>query len=243
MNFSNITTPILYQSAAFLAQEAGKALLSRFDLMKLDPHRVLDLGCGVGGEVLALSHRFSQAQVLGVDLSHEFLCEGQRPFSFVQADASILPFRSDSVDIIYSNMLLPWCANPLAFLREWRRVLRPDGLVIFSCLGPGSFREMTSGEFLPNLVDMHDVGDALLKEGMIDPVLEVEDITLNYRSEEQMQQELEHSGMLKANTLLPGGARQVTFEIIYAHAWCPAAKGFKADDKGEVRIPLAQLRK
>lgn len=242
MNFSNITTPVNYQSAAFLAREAAKALLSRFGLMKLKPQRVVDMGCGVGEDVTALLQCFPKAQIIGVDLSIEFLCFGRKSSSFIQADASILPFSSDSVDIVFSNMLLPWCASPLNFLREWRRILRPNGLIIFSCLGPSTFKEMASGEFLPSLVDMHNVGDALLAVGFVDPVLEVEDITLDYRSEEQMQQELEYSGMLKPHTLRDH-VKQVTFEIVYAHAWCPAAKGFKADSKGEVRVPLSQLKK
>lgn len=211
--------------------------------MKLNPDWVVDMGCGMGEETVALTHRFSHAQVLGIDLSHEFLRAGKKSINLVQADASVLPFRSHSIDIIFSNMLLPWCINPLVFLREWRRVLRPHGLVIFSCLGPNTFKEMESGEFLPNLVDMHHVGDALIAEGLVDPVLEVENITLRYRSEDQMQQELEYSGMLKVNTMLPGHVKEVTFEIVYAHAWCPALKAFKADSKGEVRIPLSQLRK
>jgi malonyl-CoA O-methyltransferase len=255
MDFSNITTPKAYLEASFLAREAAKELFNRLDLMKLQPKRILDVGCGLGMDTSRFAERYPEAQVYGLDLAEVFLQYGKKQVQaagtqvdWIVADSHSLPLRSHSVDLIFANLLLPWVEQPAVLLREWRRILRPQGLVLFSCLGPDTFQECTvEAKFLPGLVDMHNVGDALLREGFVDPVLEVENLTLAYRSEEQLQCELTQSGMQKEETSLGFPAQEavfpVTFELVYGHAFCPATKGFKPDDQGVVKIPLSQLKK
>ena len=84
------------------------------------------------------------------------------------ADAEKLPLRNQTVDLIFANFLLPWHNDFTVLLREWKRVLRPDGLLMLTALGPDTLREWR-GTFaeahLPLLVDMHDIGDVLLQEG------------------------------------------------------------------------------
>ncbi|HVY53193.1 MAG TPA: class I SAM-dependent methyltransferase, partial [Gammaproteobacteria bacterium] len=94
MNFSNITTPGNYSNGAFLAQEAGRGLLSRLDLMKLNPRHILDMGCGAGLDIISLKEKFPQSLVSGIDLAREFLQAGKKYGAMIQADASILPLRS-----------------------------------------------------------------------------------------------------------------------------------------------------
>ena len=227
-------------------------MLTRLEMMKIEPQWVLDVGCGAGVDALALRQRFPQAQICCLDLAQSFLGFGkqQQPAEqrWVLGDSHTLPLRSHSVDLIFANLLLPWVDQPAQLLREWRRVLRPEGLVLFSCLGPDTFKEWPDAEktgFLPGLVDMHNVGDALVEQGFVDPVLEVENLTLRYRSIEQCLRELEQSGMRAAAAPIPDWVGSegypVTFEIVYGHAWCPATKGFKADEQGIVKIPLSDL--
>lgn len=222
-------------------------MLDRLQWVSLQPKQVLDLGCGLGADLPALQARFPAAQVYGIDWAEDFLTAGKREqpkADLIVADAAILPLVSHSVDLIFANLLIPWCPHPKILLREWRRVLRPHGLLFFSCLGPDTFKEWQGVEnlnFLPSLVDMHRVGDALVEEGFIDPVLEVEEFAFTYTSQEKLQQEMQKSGLI-ASAIPPTAPLAATFEIVYAHAWCPATKGFKANEQGEVRIPISQLR-
>lgn len=228
-------------------------MLNRLHGIILQPKQILDVGCGIGTDLLTLSQRFPAAQVYGLDLAEDFLIYGKRQqastifsekINFIVADAISLPFSSHSVDLIFANLLIPWCAHPKQLLREWRRVLRPHGLLFFSCLGPDTFKEWQGLEglyFLPSLVDMHIVGDALVEEGFVDPVLEVDQLHFTYRCPEKLEKEMRRSGLL-AKMMLSYPPMTTTFEVIYAHAWCPATKGFKANAQGEVSVPISQLR-
>lgn len=231
----------------------AQGLFQRLEWMKLSPRRILEAGCGVGADLAALTRRYPEAQVLGIDLAQSFLQSGRevgQSAALVCADTLSLPLAKQSVDFIYANLLLPWCPNIVPVLKEWRRILRPQGLLLFSCLGPDSFKEWRDSKgaaFLPGLIDMHEIGDLLLATGFADPVLEVEDITLTYRSQKQLQDELEKSGMQQSGHPLndlsfPDNIYPVTFEVIYAHAWCPAETGFAADKQGTVKIPVSQLK-
>jgi len=251
-----MTTPLDYAETAVLARAAAQELLGRLELIKLQPQYILDLGCGIGLEVQDLALRYPQAKICGLDLAQDFLQYGKNQTQeervyWLGGDSRILPLRSNSVDLIFANMLLPWVQNVPVMLREWRRVLRPQGLVIFSSLGPDSFVECQDKNqtgFLPELVDMHNIGDAFVTAGFVDPVLEVEHFTLTYRDQAQLQAELEKSGMwIKTEhpQLEPNreGLYPLSFEVVYGHAWCPGAKTFKPDDHGIVSIPISQLRK
>lgn len=250
MDFSNIATPEEYSEAAFLARVVAEEMLTRLQVVKLSAQWILDLGCGVGADLPGLTQRFPEAEIIGMDCSELYLDYGKRQAHhqghWIAADAGSLPLASHSVDLIFANLLLPWSSDPLALLKEWRRVLRPGGLLFFSCLGPDTFKQ-TQTEFLPGLVDMHEVGDALLEQGYVDPVLEVEDLTLTYPTLKRLQSELEKSGMLKKGLKVNDittvdGVFPISYEVIYGHAWCPVVKAFKSDKEGVVKVPISHLK-
>lgn len=161
--------PKLLQDSVFLRREVAQRMHEKLDLMKIEPKRVLDAGCGEGMDLQALSERFLQAQsILGVDASWHMLNESGfansdaagglknllgRFFSSKQAshtrpllvcgDFANLALQNACIDVLWSNLAIQWHPQPDLVLKEWFRILARNGIVIFSSFGPDTFVELT----------------------------------------------------------------------------------------------------
>lgn len=230
-------------------------MLSRLDWMMLQPKVMVDLGCGTGELSALLQKRYPDAILLAVDSSFSMLSYAKNKNKIQGAfvgDGFQLPLANDSVDLIFANFLLPWQKNYSPILQEWHRVLRPEGLLLCSLLGPDTLQEcrhLLKDEHLPSLVDLHNIGDLLLHQ-FADPVLDVTHYTLCYRETNRLLKELEASGMwfpdekTKQQQLnLPISAKrwEITFEVIYAHAF-KKADLTAPKNKTEFKIPLSSLK-
>lgn len=164
-----------------------------------------------------MKRMFRQAQVIGVDLAPSMLARLRRrsgllrPLRGVCGDIAALPFAAASVDLLFANLVHHWSPNPAAVLDEYRRVLRPDGMLLFATLGPGTFRELREAwsivdpqVLLPHFPDLLEVGDALVAAGFREPVMDMEQITLRYPSLEALAEELEATA---TDLLIPGWER------------------------------------
>ncbi len=251
-------SPSVYVESSVLAREIGDEMMARLDWMTIQPDVILDVGCGAGEMAAQLQTRYKKAHVLALD--NEFamvqFAKQQHHQSCFCADAARLPLPDRTVDLIFANLLLPWYPNIPVLLREWRRVLRPQGLLMLTTLGLDTLREIKmilDADQWPQLVDMHDIGDLLLQEKFEGPVLDVNHYTLNYHSKEKLLNELDGSGMAarsvmipRMNDILPSeeGTWPVTYEVIFAHAFMPEeSEEISASSDGMVRIPLTHLRR
>ena len=175
-----------YDHHAALEQEVGRRLLDRVTFQREEPAVIVDVGCGTGMGAAALKRTFRQAQVVALDLSAGMLAIAAgrsrltRPIRPLQADATALPLRRHSVDLVVSNLALPWISNPGRFLGHVLRVLKPGGLLLFSTYGPESLEELhqavtrsEAGCVVPGFVDILEVGDALFhtRYACVDPLL------------------------------------------------------------------------
>ena len=249
--------PENYAQSAALADHVGEQMLGRLDWVTLNPDVIVDMGCGVGYCAQQLKEKYPQARVFAVDTAYPMLkyaSQQAENIGWTCADVFTLPLADHSVDLIFANLVLPWCDDVEKIFREWRRVLRPEGLLMFTSLGPDTlkaWRELLADKTLPHLVDMHIYGDALTKTRFADPVLDVDYFTLSYREAGKLFFELQTTGMI-----LPGDYPdviahmqnapewQAAYEVIFGHAWGPAVSvDHVADEFGEVRIPLAHLRR
>lgn len=209
----------------FLRREVANRMHERLSLVRLAPSRVLDAGCGTGADLPALQKHYPQSRVIGVDGAHAMLLAaevGQHaalssmnrllsqwlPKQVTAArglqaglacsDFARLPFGPGSFDLVWSNLALHWHPQPDRVFAEWRRALRVDGLVMFSCFGPDTFKQLRtafgdSGATLGDaprrvlpFVDMHDFGDMLIQAGFSTPVMDMETITVTYESVERL---------------------------------------------------------
>lgn len=94
---------------------------------------LLDVGCGPGTITADLAALVAPGLVVGVDAAEAVLDEarahGVTNARFEVADAYALPFADDSFDVVHAHQLLQHLTDPVAALREMRRVARPGGLV------------------------------------------------------------------------------------------------------------------
>jgi malonyl-CoA O-methyltransferase len=243
-----------YDAAAVLQGEVRDVLLERLTLTDLEPRIILDAGAGTGLASQALKRRYPKARVLAVDSAHRMLraaaARGSwlRPLARVCADAARLPLKDASVDLVFSNFMLPW-GDPDRVLTEFRRVLAPRGLLTFTTLGPDTLRELrdawASADSSPRVhafIDMHDLGDALVRSGFAEPVLDVERYTLEYADVSRLAADLKAVGEVNAlagrRKGLTGprtfaamraayeahrrdGRLPATYEVVFGQAWGP----------------------
>ena len=251
--FENIS-PADHDLAAVLIREAGDQLLARLEVVALQPQRVIDVGCGAGYCARLLQKRYPEAEIWGVDDSLSMLAYAKElsppSIQWLCTSFDTLPAEDQSVDLVVGNLILPWCMDLKKAVQEWRRVLRPEGLLIFSTYGPDTLRELHAQSIqLPPFIDMHDLGDLLVQANFAGPVLDVEHFTLTYREQQRLQDELRMTSFIENQTILQPmeknsmGVIPLTYEVIYGHAWKPeASKNVLAED-GVVKFPLANLRR
>ncbi len=247
-----------YDEAAVLQREVGERLAGRLDWIRIEPKTVLDLGAGTGHLCGLLLERYRRADVVAVDFSASMLDRARRRGRWrrrpraVCADAVALPFADQTFDLLVSNLMLQWCLPLELYLVEMRRVMAPNGLLMFSSFGPdtlkelrAAWREVDDRPHVHEFADMHDVGDALLATGFADPVMDMEMITLTYEDVLSLMRDLKAIGAVNAAEERPRGlhGRQAyqrlcrayerfrdgagrlpaTYEVLYGHAWVPEA--------------------
>jgi len=265
-----------YDAAAELQQRVRGELLERLDLVRIEPVAVLDLGAGTGHAALGLKRRYPKAQVVALDLAESMLREAGRRqtllrrFRRVCADAACLPFRSGSFDIVFSNLMLQWCNEPDRVFAECRRVLRPGGLLSFATFGPDTLIELRRAwaavddhVHVSRFIDMHDLGDALIRAGLAEPVMDVERHVLDYVEVRELMRELKAIGAHNASigrsrgltgkgalarmiagyeTFRRDGRVPATYEVVFGHAWAPVTEPrSRRAPPGETRVPISQV--
>lgn len=241
-----------YDSAAVLAREVGRRLGQRLDCVRLTPRRMADVGCATGDGIADLQRRYPAALPLAVDFAQPMLAAVRARSSWltrlrgrqarpVNADVRALPLASGCLDLVWSNLMLHWLepAGLQAAFSELQRVLAPGGLLQFALLGPDTLKELRgAGAPIHAFQDMHDIGDLLVAAGFSDPVMEMEMLTLTYRSPRAFLADQRHLGVRDALLgQLPwqrwrqvlaawpraDGLVPARFEIVYGHAWKLAA--------------------
>lgn len=236
-------------------------MLERLQYIKIEPKRILDVGCGEGHGSKQLAERYPRAQVLGLDLAYPMLRAargrnawlrrvlGRARVDYLCADFLATPLPAGCVDLVWSNLALHYAGDPQPVLRDMRRVLKVGGLLMFSCYGPDTLKELKSAfavrDAVPHVhefIDMHDLGDMLSVCGFDAPVMDMEVITLTYADVDALLADLRRSGQTNAlagrrrgltgkgvfdhmraayEALRTEGRLRASFEVVYGHAWKP----------------------
>jgi malonyl-CoA O-methyltransferase len=202
-----------YEEVAQLQRRVRQELLDRLQYFTLDPKRVVDLGAGTGLAAQQLHRRYPHAQLLAIDIAEGMLqatararWPWQRAASArICADARALPLPSQSVDLIYSNLMLQWCDQPGTVFAELARVLKPTGLLLFSTFGPDTLGELRSAwsaaddhSHVSLFADLQQLGDGLMRAGLAEPVMDLEHYRLHYPDAHALMRELKQLGARNA---------------------------------------------
>jgi malonyl-CoA O-methyltransferase len=262
-----------YDEVAVLQREIAERMLERLDLFSIRPKRVLDLGAGTGHALDRLLAKYREADLYALDFAHPMLGQAKRRGRWLRrprclcADMDHIPLADASIDLIFSNATVQWSNDLQGTLKEFRRVLRDDGLLIFTTFGPDTLFELREAwaevdghRHTNQFLDMHDVGDAMLRAGFAQPVLDVDRIRLTYGAAEDLMRDLKHLGAHSVaegrNPAITGRARlaavkqayerfrrdgllPATYEVIHAHAWA----GSKPATSAETLVPLEKLQR
>jgi malonyl-CoA O-methyltransferase len=266
-----------YDGAAVLQREICNRMLERLDYVKLQPARILDVGSGTGWGTRQLAQRYASSQLIALDIAIAMLQTAQARSGWWQklfggvrqgqicADVEALPVAANSVDLVWSNLALQWCNDLPATLADLNRVLKVDGLLMFSTFGPDTLKELRHAfagvdghNHLNRFTDMHDIGDMLSHGGFAEPVMDMEYITLTYDDVRGVMNDLKQIGAHNATAgrgaglmgkqawsrLVENYERQrrdgklpATYEVVYGHAWKPQPR-VTHDGAAIIRTPF-----
>ncbi|WP_173238542.1 malonyl-ACP O-methyltransferase BioC [Legionella antarctica] len=263
-----------YELAAKVQQEIGKRLFERLQYLKISPKRILDLGCGTGGFSRELALMYPKARIFGLDLAHAMLLQAKkkqswrRKWPLVTADMSNMPFATGMFDLVFANQAIHWGSSLARVFRELNRVMNVNGCLMFTTLGPDTFKELKSAwtganqyAHVNDFIDMHDVGDCLMAEHFLEPVMDMELLSVHYETLSHLIRALKMQGVKNINSArnqgLTGkdawqkfeknyatmqtdkGMYPLTYEVVYGHAWKGEQR--KTGSGIETLIPVSQI--
>ena len=238
-------------------------MAERLQIILLKPDLVLDWWGVLGAGGPLLERQYPKARRVMVEPTPEWVDHSRaaavrpwwsagrwgRPALDVCADTDALPAETQ---LVWANMMLHAVGDPPALFERWHHQLAVDGFVMFSCLGPGTLRELRAlyarlgwPAPTPGFIDMHDLGDMLVGAGFSDPVMDQETLTLQWDSPVALLAELHslggntaperHQGLRTprwrerlerelAALAGPDGKIGLSFEVAYGHAFKAATK-------------------
>ncbi len=253
-----------YDATAVLQREVCTRMLERLEYIKLQPARILDVGSGTGWGARQLMAKYPAAQMIALDIAIGMLRNARGQSSWWQklfsneksvaicADVEALPIASNSLDMVWSNLTVQWCNDLPATIVDLHRVLKVEGLLMFSTFGPDTLKELRQAfhgvdahNHINRFADMHDIGDMLSHGGFAEPVMDMEYLTLTYDDVRGVLHDLKSIGANNATAgrgqglmgknawkllvdnyegLRCDGKLPATYEVIYGHAWKPVPK-------------------
>ena len=266
-----------YEDAAIVQRMIGEQLIEQLEIIKINPCSIIDLGCATGYLTEQVAQCYPQAQILGIDIAEQMIIQAKqretRKLQFACHMAEALPLESDSVDLIISNLMLQWCNELDPILMQCLRVLKPNGLLLFTSLGPNTLLELKASwqviddyPHVHDFIDMHTIGDILLQQGWYDPVMHRQDMTVSYANVLDLMHSIKAIGaqnihaqrfrglqgkhiiqqlqdIYQSRYAQPDEKLPVTYEVIYGHAWKPEQAKQYSQADGSTVIPISSIKK
>lgn len=269
----------------WLHQEVAGRLADKLDAIKLMPQSWVDWSAFLGAGTELVQARYPKAKRWAVEPTESLRGRSQQDAeanrtrtwrSLFKKDSDAVfvepiglsPWLPAGVDLLWANMTLHGATDLPTMMVQWHRHLAVDGFLMCSGLGPDTGKELRAmyqslGWPLPTIdfVDMHDLGDELVKAGFADPVMDMERLTLTWETPEAMLAELRTWGgnaawgrfkglrtpgwrdtlmtALREHLTRADGRLGLTVELIYGHAIKPVPRAKVSE---ETRVSLDDMR-
>ena len=263
----------------FLFAETADRLADRLeDTTRNFPHAV-DLGCHSGelAQILAASSRVETLHQADISYRYAKAARDLNGRSSMVADEEFLPFAEGSLDLILSNLSLHWVNDLPGMLLQARRALKSDGLFLASMLGGETLKDLREalmtaeaeeeGGVSPRVspfVDVKDAGALLQRSGFALPVVDADDITIDYPDALKLMRDLSGMGesnivakrskkFTKRSTLARAaaiyherhgreeGRVHAKFQVIYLTGWAPDESQPKPLRRGSGQVSLVDF--
>ena len=257
-----------YDSQSYVQEDVNRRLLERLNLIKHNSLDTLEIGSGTGRLSEDLKQKYPSINLISMDLSHEMSMihkHKNTKAKCITAKAEHPPFKEESFDTILTSLTLHWCEIDIILFKKYNELLKPGGLFLFSVAGPDTFkefrkcpREIYNKLRFNSFIDMHHYGDYLLNSNFKDPVVDNEQITLEFSTFDKLLKSLRLTGtnIISSNnnptisrpeyqaikTSLYNedvNAYELTYEIIFGYA----LKHPKTLDKTSKLIELKEVKK
>lgn len=265
------------EAAPWLHGEVARRMAARLEIMRAAPTRIVEWWAALGhGD--ALRTHYPRARVDACEPTPALAARSARraPWWSVRRWRGAAPEvwcepaepPPGQAQLVWANMMLHWDADPAPRLRRWHAALATDGFVMFSCFGPDTllglrrlYRGLGWGAAVHDFIDMHDLGDAMVRAGFAEPVMDMERLTLTWADADALLAELRGLGgnaaaarftglrtprwreRLRAELTRelagPDGRLALGFEIVYGHAFKPPPRLPVA---AETRVSAEALR-
>ncbi len=231
------------EESTLIQTEVAQELLDRLELLQHKPQHLLEIGTGLPYFEKALYAQGFNGALTALSASDKRLEKRDARTQTTVWKSPLFPFLEESFDAIVTMLYLPFENDVLAFFIEALRVLKPGGVLLLASYGPDTFKELGTRSL--TLIDMHDLGDRLLQAGLIEPIIDRGQLFVEYDDSETALSDLQELGedtLLLTQAPLENFSR-LSYEIIYGQAFAPTEQHFRADDKGEVVIPISKIKR
>ncbi len=257
-----------YDSQSFVQQDVNNRLLNRLNFIKHHKKDILEIGSGTGCLSQNLIKSYPGINLISMDLSYEMSLihkDKNLHAKCVTGKAEYPPFKNEVFDTILSSLTLHWCEIDDSIFKKYYSLLKPGGLFLFSVAGPDTFKEFREcpKEIYNKLrfnsfIDMHHYGDYLLNSNFKDPVVDNEQITLEFSTFDKLLKSLRLTGtnIISSNqnqtiskseykTIKSSlynkktNAYELTYEVIFGYA----LKHHKTPDKTSKLIEIKEVKK
>lgn len=205
-SFSNAAKS--YDKAAGFQRTAGRLIFDKaveiIAAENLQPKTILDLGCGTGFFTRKLSSQFSSAQIIGLDLSQgmvDFCKQSSQAEMYLCGDVEAIPLEANSVDLMYSNLTFQWLPSLEKLLSEVYRVLKPNGVLVFTSLGVDtlfelkkSWQQVDNHKRINDFLDITDWQNVIFQYFRNCQFLETKKIVVDYERAIDLMRDLKKIG-------------------------------------------------